>query len=75
MVLFVFPFETATVNSAVTVEETAGKHLSSGSALTSCLQSTTSNSGDSEAVWEQLTVTEQHSGAERIPGNPYKSFL
>jgi len=68
MVLFVFLFETATVSSAVTVEETAGQHLSSGSTLTSSLQSTTSNSGNSEAVQEQLTVTEHHSGAEGIPG-------
>lgn len=50
------------------MEETAGQHLSSGSTLTSSLQSTTSNSGNSEAVQEQLTVTEHHSGAEGIPG-------
>ena len=68
MVLFIFLFETATVSSAVTVEETAGQHLSSGSTLTSSLQSTTSNSGNPEAVQEQLTVTEPHSGAEGIPG-------
>ena len=50
------------------MEEKAGQHLSSGLTLTSSLQSTTSNSGDSEAVQEQLTVTEHHSGAEGIPG-------